>query len=99
VGLPIPKGHTFVHYVNDYRQVINGDNITWSGSEGYAIIYGANNTGSKTIKLDDNVSAGRYFVLGCFDDRGYLGYEKIAKVVADPPSSPDVKCKLKDVGA
>ena len=92
--LPIPEGHTFVHYVNDYKDVINGKDITWSGSEGYAIIYGANNTGSETIKLDDNVSGGRYFVLGCFNDKGKLGYEKIAKVVENLPSSPDVKCKL-----
>ena len=96
MGLPIPKGYTFLHYVNDYHQVIKKqavENITWSGSEGYAIIYGPNNIGSKRINLDDKVSKGRYFLLGCFNEKGYLGYEKIARVVEDLPSSPDV-CKM-----
>ena len=85
-----------MHYINDYHGKIKSDNLSWSGSEGYAIIYGANNKGHQTIKLDDNVNKGKYFVLGCFDDKGYSGYKKIAKVVEEneKPSSPDVKCKL-----
>ena len=91
--LPIPEGHTFVHYVNDYNNAIDGGSKTWSETKGSVRIYGANNTGSKTIPLDDNAKGGQYFVLGCFDDRGYSGYQTIAKVVETLPSSPDV-CKL-----
>ena len=94
VELPIPKGHTFVHYVNDYNGNGNIDGVskTWSDTKGSVRIYGAKNTGSKTIPLEDNANGGQYFVLGCFDDRGYLGYQTIAKVVEKIPSSPDAQC-------
>jgi hypothetical protein len=96
VRLPIPKGYTFLHYVNDFHQKIKKENRTWSESEGYAIIYGPNNIGSKRINLDDKIIKGRYFLLGCFNDKGYLGYnQKIAKVVdveEKPEKLPD-ECK------
>ena len=93
VEVPIPQGHTFVHYVHDYRDDIDGQSKTWSDIKGSMRIYGAKNTGSTTIPLDDNAKGGKYFVVGCFDDRGYSGYQTIAKVVEKLPSSPDA-CKL-----
>ena len=65
--------------------------MTWSQSLGAATIYGPNNQGSKKIPLDKKEKGyERYFIVGCFDQRGYKSFVKVGKFVMAKPTSADI---------
>ena len=65
--------------------------MTWSQSLGAATIYGPNNQGSKKIQFDKKEKGPEvYFIVGCFDQRGYKSFVKVGKYVMAKPTSADI---------
>ena len=65
--------------------------MTWSQSLGAATIYGPNNEGSKKIQFDKKEKGPEtYFIVGCFDQRGYKSFVKVGKYVMAKPTSADI---------
>ena len=65
--------------------------MTWSQSLGAATIYGPNNQGSKKIPFDKKEKGPeRYFIVGCFDQRGFKSFVKVGKYVMAMPTSADI---------
>ena len=65
--------------------------MTWSQSLGAATIYGPNSQGSKKIQFDKKEKGPEvYFIVGCFDQRGYKSFVKVGKYVMTQPTSADI---------
>lgn len=83
----IADGIKAVYYVYDFSNKI-GRTMTWVDSEAKSTIFGPNGGGSAVVPFNNaNMDGLRYFVVGCFDKRGFFGFEKVAKAVSNPAVS------------
>ena len=70
-----------MYYVYDYSNLI-GNSMSWKDSASKATIFGPNGSGSEVVPFDNgDLNGDRYFVVGCFSNSGYTGFNKIAQAM------------------
>lgn len=62
--------------------------MTWANSEAKSTIFGPNGGGSNVVPFNwQNTDGQRYFIVGCFDNRGFFGFSKVATAASSPDFS------------
>jgi hypothetical protein len=80
----VPEGIKVMYYVKDFSNKV-GKTMSWKDTQAKGNLFAPNGGGHVQVPFDDTEVDGgkRYFIIGCFDNTGYAGFQKVGQAATD----------------